>query len=93
MLFLTASTVFFVLNRPIQSQPLRDQFNERSERRLAALNIAGSAFFIISALGAYISPLTGQEFYPFVANLGTLVGGGFFLVSSIPGIPRVSTSR
>ena len=56
-------------------------------RFLALLNIIGSAFFVLSAIGAYIVPLTDQSLYPQVANIGTFVGAIFFFVSSIPGLP------
>lgn len=82
-LFLTASSIFFRLHRPIQGRK-----EDGDQRHLALLNMFGSGFFIISAIGAYVSPLTGQEVYPFIANLGTLVGAAFFLVSSIPGFPH-----
>jgi len=88
VLFLVSSSIFFRLARPIQGRE-----EEGRDRSLALLNMAGSAFFILSALGAYISPLTGAEAYPFVANLGTLIGAAFFLVSSIPGLPHGTDYR
>jgi hypothetical protein len=81
--FVTASTIFFTLRYPIQQR--RD--NRQSARFLALLNIIGSAFFVLSAIGAYIVPLTDQSLYPQVANIGTFVGAIFFFVSSIPGLP------
>ncbi|NDH14793.1 MAG: hypothetical protein EBY47_06950, partial [Actinobacteria bacterium] len=57
-------------------------------RELAMMNIVGSAFFVISAFGAYIVPLTDQPIYPRIANLGTLAGALLFLLSSIPGLPE-----
>ena len=88
VLFLVSSSIFFRLARPIQGRE-----EEGRDRSLALLNMAGSAFFILSALGAYVSPLTGAEAYPFVANLGTLIGAAFFLVSSIPGLPHGTDYR
>jgi hypothetical protein len=81
--FLIASWMFFTLRYPIQHR----QDNGRSARELAMMNIVGSAFFVISALGAYIVPLTDQAIYPRIANLGTLAGALLFLLSSIPGLP------
>lgn len=81
--FVTASSIFYSLHYPIQH---RSQDPEEA-RFLALLNIIGSAFFVLSAVGAYIVPLTDQPIYPFIANLGTLVGAVFFFLSSIPGLP------
>ena len=81
--FVTASSIFFSLKYPIQQR----QEDVQDARLLALFNIIGSAFFVLSALGAYIVPLTDQSIYPAVANLGTLVGAIFFFVSSIPGLP------
>ncbi len=88
VLFLVSSSIFFRLNRPIQGRE-----EEGQDRTLALLNMVGSSFFILSALGAYVSPISGSEIYPFVANLGTLIGAGFFLVSSIPGLPHARIYR
>lgn len=85
VLFLVASAIFFRLHRPIQGRK-----EDGDQRHLALLNIIGSAFFIVSAVGAYVSPLTGEEIYPMIANLGTLIGALFFLISSLPGLPRRS---
>ena len=88
--FLIASSMFFTLRYPIQHR----QDNGRSARELAMMNIVGSAFFVISALGAYIVPLTDQAIYPRIANLGTVAGAVLFLLSSIPGLPtKPSASR
>ncbi len=51
------------------------------ERLLAAFNILGSLFFVLSAIDAYIMPLTGSSIYPEIVNLGTLVGAIFFFAS------------
>jgi hypothetical protein len=87
--FLVASSMFFTLRYPIQHR----QGNGRSARELAMMNIIGSAFFVISALGAYIVPLTDQSIYPQIANLGTFAGAVLFLLSSIPGLPAKPNSR
>jgi len=83
MCFVIASTMFFNLRYPIQQR----RENRQSARFLAFLNIIGSAFFVISAIGAYIVPLTDESLYPKLANIGTFVGAIFFFVSSIPGLP------
>ena len=82
--FLVASWMFFTLRYPIQHR----EDNGRSARELALMNIVGSTFFVISAFGAYIVPLTDQPIYPRIANLGTLAGALLFLLSSIPGLPE-----
>ena len=87
--FLIASSMFFTLRYPIQHR----QGNSRSARELAMMNIVGSAFFVASALGAYIVPLTDQSIYPQIANLGTFAGAVLFLLSSIPGLPAKPNSR
>jgi hypothetical protein len=87
--FLVASSMFFTLRYPIQHR----QGNGRSARELAMMNIVGSAFFVISALGAYIVPLTDQSIYPQIANLGTFAGAVLFLLSSVPGLPAKPNSR
>ena len=87
--FLVASSMFFTLRYPIQHR----QGNGRSARELAMMNIVGSAFFVVSALGAYIVPLTDQSIYPQIANLGTFAGAVLFLLSSIPGLPAKPNSR
>jgi hypothetical protein len=86
--FVTASTIFFTLRYPIQQR----QDNRQSARFLALLNIIGSAFFVLSAVGAYIVPLTDQTLYPKIANIGTFVGAIFFFISSIPGLPPRSST-
>jgi len=83
MSFVVASTMFYNLRYPIQQR----QDDRVSARFLALLNIIGSGFFVLSAVGAYIVPLTDQSLYPQVANIGTFVGAIFFFISSIPGLP------
>lgn len=81
--FVTASSIFFSLNYPIQQR----QEDAENAKLLALFNIIGSAFFVLSALGAYIVPLTDESIYPAVANIGTFIGAIFFFISSIPGLP------
>ncbi|MGO4299935.1 hypothetical protein [Leifsonia sp. RAF41] len=47
------------------------------------LNLAGSVFFGISAIGAYVLPATGDLVSLFWANLGTLLGAACFLVAAV----------
>jgi len=47
------------------------------------LNMAGSVFFAISAIGAYIQPDTGDLVSLFWANLGTLLGALCFLAAAL----------
>lgn len=86
--FVIASTIFFTLRYPIQQR----QEDRVSARFLALLNIIGSGFFVLSAIGAYIVPLTDQSIYPSVANIGTFIGAIFFFISSIPGLPPRSSA-
>lgn len=86
--FVIASTIFFSLRYPIQQR----QEDRVSARFLALLNIIGSGFFVLSAIGAYIVPLTDQSLYPEIANIGTFVGAIFFFISSIPGLPPKNRS-
>ncbi len=70
------------------SPPSRFQGREELfvlESLLAAFNILGSLFFVLSAIGAYIVPLTGPSIYPEIANLGTLVGAIFFFLPQFLG--------
>lgn len=90
--FVTASTIFFTLRYPIQQR----QDNRQSARFLALLNIIGSGFFVLSAIGAYIVPLTDESLYPQLANIGTFIGAIFFFISSIPGLPpkaKITSAR
>jgi hypothetical protein len=87
--FVTASSLFFTLSYPIQQR----QENRVSARFLATLNIIGSAFFVISALGTYSVPITDESIYPKVANPGTFIGAPIFFVSSIPGPPPKQTAH
>lgn len=81
--FVTASVLFYSLRHPIQHRT----DDPRDARFLAMLNILGSCLFVASAIGAFIVPASGSELDPAIANIGTLVGALFFLVSSIPGLP------
>ncbi|MGO4535545.1 hypothetical protein [Leifsonia sp. 2MCAF36] len=49
----------------------------------AWLNLLGSVFFGISAVGAYTLPATGDLVSLFWANLGTLLGAACFLVAAV----------
>jgi drug/metabolite transporter (DMT)-like permease len=47
------------------------------------LNLVGSVFFGLSAIGAYTIPATGDLVSLFWANLGTLLGAVCFLVAAV----------
>lgn len=47
------------------------------------LNMAGSVFFGISAIGAYVMPETGNLVNELWANAGTFLGGVCFLVAAL----------
>lgn len=51
--------------------------------RTSWLNMTGSVFFGISALGAYVVPSTADMVSLFWANLGTFLGGVCFLVAAL----------
>jgi len=56
--------------------------------RIAALNLAGSLAFGISAVGAYVIPATGSYLDPRWANGGTFVGAVCFLIGAALLVPR-----
>jgi hypothetical protein len=55
-------------------------------RRIAWLNMAGSALFMASALGSYVLP-TGEMVSTRVSVAGTFLGAGFFLVGAALMLP------
>jgi hypothetical protein len=61
---------------------------------IAALNMLGSLFFGLSAIGAYISPTTGDLISMRWSNGGTLLGALCFLAGALLLLPRrrVTTS-
>ena len=65
--------------------------------RISVLNLAGSVFFGISAVAAYIVPSTGDALDLAAANLNTVLGalcflaGGILLMPRRPAVESVST--
>jgi YrhK-like protein len=59
---------------------------------VAALNLAGSIAFQISALAAFVRPATGEVLDLPVANLGTFLGAAAFFAGAALLIPRRSGS-
>lgn len=55
----------------------------RRDRGMAILNLLGSVFFGISAVGAYVIPDTGDLYNLRWANSGTFLGGVCFFAASI----------
>jgi hypothetical protein len=55
----------------------------RRDRGMAILNLLGSIFFGISAVGAYVIPDTGDLYNLRWANSGTFLGGVCFFAASI----------
>ena len=51
--------------------------------RCTWLNMVGSIFFAISAIGAYVAPSTGEVVSELWANLGTLLGAVCFLAAAL----------
>ncbi len=58
----------------------------------AALNMAGSVAFGISAIAAYVVPDSGQMRNAALVNLGTFVGALCFLVAALILLPRRSSA-
>jgi hypothetical protein len=58
--------------------------------RIAALNLAGSIAFMVSALAAFIRPTTGEVASIPLANLGTYLGAICFLVGAALLIPEMA---
>lgn len=57
---------------------------------ISALNMVGSVFFGVSAVGAYVVPVSNEELNAAWANGGTLLGAVCFLVGAWLLIPRRS---
>ena len=57
---------------------------------ISALNMVGSVFFGVSAVGAYVVPASNEELNAVWANGGTLLGAVCFLVGAWLLIPRRS---
>ena len=57
---------------------------------ISALNMVGSVFFGVSAVGAYVVPASNEELNAAWANGGTLLGAVCFLVGAWLLIPRRS---
>ena len=55
---------------------------------IAGLNMLGSIFFGISAVGAFVLPGTGLPLNVFLVNMGTFAGGVCFLVAAILLLPE-----
>ncbi len=60
---------------------------------IAALNLAGSLFFGLSAIGAYVVPATGEVLNAALANSGTFLGAIGFLVGAALLLPEASSAR
>jgi hypothetical protein len=58
--------------------------------RIAWVNMAGSVFFMMSAIGAFIIPATGSAVDPRWANLGTFLGAVCFFLGAALLIPAWS---
>ncbi|MGO4102449.1 hypothetical protein AB4Y63_00715 [Leifsonia sp. YAF41] len=63
----------------------RDTLWDPSARtwRCTWLNMLGSVFFGLSAIGAYVLPATGDLVSLFWANLGTFLGAACFLIAAL----------
>ncbi|HEY4584266.1 MAG TPA: hypothetical protein VI980_06895 [Acidimicrobiia bacterium] len=55
---------------------------------IAALNYVGSIFFMLSAIGAFTLPTTGNVINLTIVNLGTFLGAVCFFVGAYLLLPR-----
>jgi hypothetical protein len=55
---------------------------------IGILNLAGSIFFGISAVGAFVLPSTGLPVNIFLVNMGTFAGGVCFLIGAVLLLPE-----
>ena len=60
---------------------------------IAALNLGGSVFFGLSAVGAYVVPSTGEMLSAALANGGTFLGAIGFLIGAALLLPEGSSSQ
>jgi hypothetical protein len=84
VLFLVASTIALA---PEVRQRRHGHARGRSWA-IAALNMLGSVFFGLSAIGAYVSPTTGDLLNVRWSNGGTLLGALCFLAGALLLLPR-----
>ncbi len=61
--------------------------------RISALNLGGSIFFGLSAIGAYVVPSTGELLNASLANSGTFLGAIGFLIGAALLLPESSSER
>ena len=61
--------------------------------RISALNLGGSIFFGLSAIGAYVVPATGELLSTSLANSGTFLGAIGFLIGAALLLPEGSDKR
>jgi len=69
----------------IVATTMRDTLWDPNARiwRCTWLNMVGSIFFAISAIGAYVAPSTGEVLSELWANAGTLLGAACFLAAAL----------
>jgi YrhK-like protein len=58
--------------------------------RIVAVNLLGSIFFGISAIGSWVEPSTGQAVSTHIANGGTWLGGVCFLAGALLLMPEAA---
>lgn len=87
--FLAASTL------GVAATTMRDRLWDPNARiwRCTWLNLLGSVFFALSAIGAYTLPSTGDLVSLFWANLGTLLGAACFLLAALLSRPAAAVGR
>ena len=89
VLFLVSSAVAFL---PEVRKRRHDHVRDRSWT-IAALNLLGSVFFGLSAVGAYTIPASNELLNARWSNGGTFLGAVCFLVGAALLLPRRSRSR
>lgn len=62
------------------------------DRVEAWLNLTGSVFFAVAAVGAFVLPGSDALLSPFWTALGTCAGALCFLVASLPGLTHIALS-
>jgi uncharacterized membrane protein YgdD (TMEM256/DUF423 family) len=72
----------FLVASAIASYAVRERRDDKSTRRIADLNLAGSVAFGFSALASYVVDDTGELVNAAIASSGTFVGAICFLVAA-----------
>ena len=74
-------SVLFLVSSALAARAIRH--DRDLARREARINLLGSVFFGLSAIGAYVVPNTQDLLNAAVATLGTLLGAICFLIAAL----------